>query len=841
MKKGLLFLLLALTACGMTGVGGSGEESRAAAKRGLPFQVPPGFVAELVAEPPLVEYPMFACFDDRGRLYVVDSAGVNWLPEQLSKDPPHRIRLLEDRDGDGRFDQSKVFADRLTYPQGVLWHRGAVYTSSPPSLWRLEDTRGTGVADKREELVTGFTFTKWADDLHGPFLGPDGRIYWTSGRYPHEVHRPGGEVGCRGDGPLILRARPDGSEAEAFCSAIGNPVEVAFSAEGEPFAAGTFALRGSERDAVFHGVFGGVCPIKDKDIDSLRGIKHTGEPLPMMVHFGVVAPSGLMRYRSGAFGAEYRDNLFTALFGQRAVQRLILERDGATFRARVENFLTATTPDFHPTDVLEDADGSLLVVDTGNWYNLCPSSQVGKVPVPGGIYRIRRQGMASVADPRGLALPWQGLPAQELTRLLDDPRFAVRDRAIEQLAGQGSKALTVLQEFLRTSPSAPARRRAVWALTRMEGPDARAGVRTALADKEMTVRLAAVNAVGLHRDAAALARLTELLATDVPPVRREAATALGRLRRPEAVPALLAGLRAGGDPYVEHALIYALIEIADRQAAGKGLQDPSPAVRRGALIALDQMEAGQLTREQVTPLLNTEDPALRQTALSIITRRPGWAGELTGLVRQWLDQGDLDPSRSESLRGALLAFCRDPEIQKLVAQALARDRTPPALRLLLLETMARAPLEKLPPEWVAAVGRSLHHQDERVVRQGIATLHAAGIAGFDPDLLSLTRDTKQPTDLRVAALAAAAPRLTAVEPALFEFLLQQLKEDQPPLTRLTAAEALGNLRLSAPQLTALTQEVAAAGPLEMPHLLAAYERSQNAEVGARLVAALGSA
>lgn len=108
------------------------------------------------------------------------------------------IRRLEDCDGDGRFDKSVVFADKLTFPQGVLWHDGAVYTASPPSLWKLVDRDGDGVADHREELVTGFPFTGIADDLHGPCLGPDGRIYWGKGRFPHEIHKPGGPLIHRG-------------------------------------------------------------------------------------------------------------------------------------------------------------------------------------------------------------------------------------------------------------------------------------------------------------------------------------------------------------------------------------------------------------------------------------------------------------------------------------------------------------------------------------------------------------------------------------------------------------------------------------------------------------------
>src|SRR5215469_12257608 len=101
------------------------------------IRVPAGFIVEQVAAPPLVGHPMMACFDDRGRLFVAESAGVYLKAEQLLKERPHRIRLLEDTDGDGRFDRSTVFADRMTMPMGVLWYRGALYSASPPSLWQL--------------------------------------------------------------------------------------------------------------------------------------------------------------------------------------------------------------------------------------------------------------------------------------------------------------------------------------------------------------------------------------------------------------------------------------------------------------------------------------------------------------------------------------------------------------------------------------------------------------------------------------------------------------------------------------------------------------------------------
>src|SRR3954451_21961687 len=89
------------------------------------FRAPPGFVVEKVAGPPLVRYPLFAAFDDRGRLFVAEGTGTNLPGTELVKIKKGRILLLEDTDGDGKFDTSKVFADQLVFPQGVLWHDGA--------------------------------------------------------------------------------------------------------------------------------------------------------------------------------------------------------------------------------------------------------------------------------------------------------------------------------------------------------------------------------------------------------------------------------------------------------------------------------------------------------------------------------------------------------------------------------------------------------------------------------------------------------------------------------------------------------------------------------------------
>jgi glucose/arabinose dehydrogenase len=107
-----------------------------------PIDLPEGYVAEVVAAPPLVRHPIMATIDDRGRLFVGDSSGVNLKKDELEKELPHRVLMLEDANGDGVYDKSTVFADRMTFPQGGAWLGGSLYVMSPPGLWKLTDTDG---------------------------------------------------------------------------------------------------------------------------------------------------------------------------------------------------------------------------------------------------------------------------------------------------------------------------------------------------------------------------------------------------------------------------------------------------------------------------------------------------------------------------------------------------------------------------------------------------------------------------------------------------------------------------------------------------------------------------
>jgi glucose/arabinose dehydrogenase len=103
------------------------------------LNVPPGFEVMSVAGPE-VRFPMFATLDDQGRLYVTESSGQDLYAELSNQVRGCRIRCLEDRDGDGRYETSRVFAEGLVPSMGIVWHEGKIYAADPPDLVTLEDT-----------------------------------------------------------------------------------------------------------------------------------------------------------------------------------------------------------------------------------------------------------------------------------------------------------------------------------------------------------------------------------------------------------------------------------------------------------------------------------------------------------------------------------------------------------------------------------------------------------------------------------------------------------------------------------------------------------------------------
>ncbi|MBI3735398.1 dehydrogenase, partial [Candidatus Sumerlaeota bacterium] len=330
------------------------------------LRVPDGFEISRVATGDQIPFGMCMAFDETGRLFVTESTGKNLSGQEMAEHPECRVRLLEDTDGDGVFDKSKIFADKLSLPMGAQWYLGSLYVAAPPDFVRLDDADGDGVSEHREIIHHGWNVKNTAS-LHGPFLGPDGYMYLTHGRHGYKITTKEGDT-LEGLAPRLWRCRPDGTKLERVCGGgFDNPVELVFTPAGEMVITMTYFTdpQNGQRDALLHLVEGGVY---SKNHECVAEFKRTGDFMPVMSKFARIAPAGLMRYRGKGFGAEFEGNLFSSQFNPHRVQRHILARDGATFHTEDSDFLVSTDPDFHPTDVIEDADGSLLVLDTGGWY-----------------------------------------------------------------------------------------------------------------------------------------------------------------------------------------------------------------------------------------------------------------------------------------------------------------------------------------------------------------------------------------------------------------------------------------------------------------------------------------
>ena len=831
-------------------------------------KVPDGFSIELVAGPPLVERPIVASFDDEGRLYVAESSGSNDPVQKQLELKPHRIVRLEDTDGDGKFDKRTVFADHMMFPEGALFFDGSLYVSAPPSIWKLTDKDGDGVADERVEWYQGKTLTGCANDLHGPYAGPDGWIYWCKGAFAEQTHIVNGKE-WKTKAAHIFRCRPDGTGFEpVMTGGMDNPVGVAFMPDGERILSGTFFHVNPRNDGLIHAIYGGVY---GKDHGVLDGHPRTGELMPIMDPLSAAAACGLERYDSDVFGADYRDNLFLCQFNLRKVSRHILKPEGSTYKTEDSDFVSSDFVDFHPTDVKMDADGSLLVIDTGGWYKLCcPTSQLWKPDVVGGIYRVRKNGIKSPADPRGCAIAWDKQTPKDLWALLGDSRSVVRQRAtrefvrressqdmtdfIATLAKHDAASAIWGREANKLEHSSIAQTAAIartWALSQIETKQARPLICELIMDNDSYVTRIAMQTVSLHRysDPSCLLRIEEMVGVPSAPNRRIAAEALGRVGDRREVPLLLDAAAEANDRILQHSIIYALIELAVPAATRGGLNAESPKTIAAALIALDQMPGGNIKSADVIPHLGASDATLRDAARWVVSQHPDWGGELA----QWFNQQlKALPSSSEPksasaaddpLQNMLVTFAADPTVQQLLADATTKHDLPVTARTLALRVMVGSTLKAPPKSWVAAIASAITGADAAQLPLAMAAarrfpLATAGDPKASQALAAIADEKKYPLELRVEALAVLVGKRPQRSDSQFDLLLHSLSSETPVTVRSAAADALSKSQLSPAQLDKLCAAIETASPLELNRLLKPFDRSTDEALGLKLVSSL---
>jgi putative heme-binding domain-containing protein len=618
-----------------------------------------------------------------------------------------------------------------------------------------------------------------------------------------------------------------------------NPVELVFLPTGETIGTMTYFQdpRDGQRDALMHWVWGGVYP---KWYSVVSEFKPTGDLMPVMTKFARIAPAGLALYRGTSFGPAFQGNLFSAQFNPHRVQRHIMTREGATFRTEDSDFLTSVDPDFHPTDVMEDADGSLLVVDTGAWFiHGCPISRVAKPEIKGSIYRIRKIGAPAVRDARGEALKLSEKSPADVASHLADPRPAVRDRAVELLVEAGEPTVDALAHVRGHSPSYEARAAALWALYRIGTPQAEEGVRAALDDANFRVRVAAARAAGMAHDRDAVDRLIRMVKQDQPAARREAATALGQIGDVRAVPDLIAAAARADDRFIDHAVIYALIELKTPGPALDALKNPNPKIRKAALIALDQMDNSPLAASQLTPLLSDKDKDLRTAALWVAAHHPDWSGSVLSFLDARLRSPGFPADGAESVRDAVLSFCSDTGVQKIVTDLLADSTAGPKRELFLLDTIDRCELKEFPSAWTERLGGLLDRAAPEVRLRALNLVRALQITGLDDRVERIASSETSTPDLRTTALAVFVRRHPGLDDAALKFLTSRLAKTNDAAARLTASQVLGKAKLTDAQLLILAHRyLPQADALILPSLLDAFRASETEEAGKAMTAAL---
>jgi len=777
--------------------------------------VPADFTIARAAPTNALRYPMFATFDERGRLFVAESSGKDLYAELQKLTRDCRVSVLEDSDGDGHFEQSRVFADNLVFPMGLAWRDGKLYVADPPNLVALTDTDGDGRADKREVLLTGFGHTD-NGSLHGLMFGPDGWLYLTMGQPDgYRLKRADGSV-VEGKSGALLRCRPDGSDVQRLARGFENLVEVVFLPGGEIIGTDNwFHLpQDGVRDALVHLVPGGVYPLNGH----ARSESHlfvTGELLPALATYPAVALSGLVRYEGSAFPEEMRGDLFSAQFNTRKVVRHKLQRHGSTFTSTDSDFVTTDDPDFHPSDVLEDADGSLLIVDTGAWYvHHCPTGRIREAPAVGGLWRVRWRSAKAVSDPRGSRIDWAAVKSERLAELLGDARPAVRERARELLVRRGTEATDALANVLNSTAPRMAKEHALWAAPRLLADKselsnlkfemrqrlAAAATRLARSD-DPDLAVLATRTLGNISDTNFALTLEPLLAHAAPHVRRAAAEGLANCGRPASVTPLLEALGESPDPFLDHALIFALHHCASHEQLADALNNPNPRAQEAALILLDQIPHRSLVADAVVSRLFAPDETLRRAAQSILRRHPEWKQQVEPVLRTLLTRPALDEHERGTLREFLLSFDLSPELIKLVAEQTAATNTPMFVRALILDVMALKARAAVPESWRYAVTATLRERQPELLPTALRAVQSLRLSGVESELKDIARDGALPVALRLEALRAGTRKNLPLASADFALLLDQLNSTNAPALRLASAELLGAAALNDIQLT----------------------------------------
>ncbi|HLQ38475.1 MAG TPA: PVC-type heme-binding CxxCH protein, partial [Planctomycetota bacterium] len=487
--------------------------------------------------------------------------------------PKGRIKCLFDRDGDGVFDEAKVFLDDLVQPTGVTVWRDGVLVCSAPDVLFAADHDGDGVADERRVLLHGFATHNAQARVNSLTFGLDGFLYGAGGLFGGQIEVPANgskqnldsrDFRFDPDHGVLQSAtgraqygRPRDDWGAWFgCHSTGflqhYPLGDHYLARNADVPPPPFEVDASGPDG------GRVLPISAQP-ERFNDLELLGR---------TTAACGATIYRDQWLGAQYAGNAFCCDPVSNVVHRIELTADGVTFAGRRpagdsdREFLASTDFWFRPVQAVTGPDGALWVVDIARFVVEHPvfiaPQRLQQLDVRAGehlgrIWRVLPAGAASKPLPDLLHLDNPGL-----VRLLAAANGALRDRAHELLLWRAAVDVAPqLEALARGGERATAR---LHALCVLDGLRALAPglLLQALSDPEPGVRAHAVRLCESRLAGAPelLPAVLQLCADADAKVRLQVACSLGE-SRDQRVGAALAGMlrRDGGDPWLRAAAL----------------------------------------------------------------------------------------------------------------------------------------------------------------------------------------------------------------------------------------------------------------------------------------------
>jgi putative membrane-bound dehydrogenase-like protein len=547
-----------------------------------------GLEIQLVAAEPQVIDPVAIRFDEDGRLWVVEMRDYPHGPKP-GEQPLSRIKVLEDRDGDGRYETATTFADGLLFATGVQPWRSGVFVTLAGKVIYLKDTDGDGRADHEATWFTGFAQENSQLRANHPTLALDGMIYVAGGLRGGNIKSARDEAAK----PLSISNRdfafdPRGT---AFDAVSGNgQYGLTFDDYGRRFVC-------MNARPVDHVVLDERYAARNPHAAIANTVEHlvpAERPVYPLVnqvttaasHVGqFTAACGIHVHRGEGLGSAYRGNVFVCEPTGSLVHREILEPHGATFRARPgekgRSFLASRDAWFRPVDLIGGPDGALYVADMyraviehPDWVppedrkppNLRDGDDRGR------IYRIARHGRERQATPK-----LSQATNAELVKVLGDRTEGWwQDTIYRLLLERGDPAIGKFLRELKPK-SAIAQIRVSWLLEHLDELDEEYLFDVMRAAKPSAQEHAIGLAEGgLESSERLRQKLYAAVRSDDQRIRFQAALGLGVTRVPEAAAALATLVHDGGsDPWFQAAILSSMRHHA-RSVLGHVIKQPPP-------------------------------------------------------------------------------------------------------------------------------------------------------------------------------------------------------------------------------------------------------------------------